>query len=295
MKHIILLIVLFAVTTAIYADATDVRFTIITPRGVLKSHNKWRNIGHYISDQIGKHISVVHLPPKLIMVTAKMGNSDFILTNPTIALNLQEKLGFKPIATLNRNVTGSLLGGVIIARKDSGIETAKDLIGKKVVYFKKGSAAANIFQLYHLKTHGVDPKRDFASFSSLASLSSNYSRQDQIVQAVMNNVIDAGFVKTGIIEAMAKEGKLSLSEVSIVDRQTSEYPHAHTTKLYPEWYVVASPKMDQKVVGAFQQALLAMKPKNKVAEKARIQGFVEPLPSDDLKEVLVTLKAPPFN
>ena len=67
----------------------------------------------------------------------------------------------------------------------------------------KRSAAAYVFQVKHMQDLGIDPHKDFAVFKEA-------KKQDDIVLAVKSGLFDAGFVKSGLLEAMVKKGKVSL-------------------------------------------------------------------------------------
>jgi hypothetical protein len=59
---------------------------------------------------------------------------------------------------------------------------------------------------------------------------------DNVVKAVLDDRADAGFVRTGALEAMSREGKITLSDIKILNPQhQSVFPLACSTRLYPEW------------------------------------------------------------
>jgi ABC-type phosphate/phosphonate transport system substrate-binding protein len=177
---------------------------------------------------------------------------------------------------------------VIIAKKGSNIMKSSDLKGKSVLAFKfKKSAAAYVFQVKHLLDQGIDPYKDFGSFTEAKS-------QDDIVLAVKNGLVDAGFIKTGLLEAMEKEGKIKKSDFEIVDQVNDGFAHVHSTKLYPEWTMTSSPKADPAMSGKIKTALLKLNNGNEACKKARIAGFVEPLSFDELDNTMQTLKLGPY-
>ena len=86
---------------------------------------------------------------------------------------------------------------MILSKKGSGITKAEDLRGKDIMTYKKASAAAYTFQMFHLKEKGITESNFASSRSS--------KRHDGIVLAVRAGVVDVGLVKTGLLESMAKE------------------------------------------------------------------------------------------
>ena len=106
---------------------------------------------------------------------------------------------------------------------------------------------------------------------------------------------DAGFIKSGLLEAMAKEGKVSMDNFEIVDKQDDGFAHVHSTILYPEWYMSAGPEVDGDSKAKLKSALLKLKTSDKAASNAKIVGFVEPLSLDELTATLKALKLPPYD
>jgi ABC-type phosphate/phosphonate transport system substrate-binding protein len=268
--------------------AADVKVGVMAPRGALTALNQWSALGAYLETQVGSKVEIVPIDPDQAVNIVAKGEVDYMLTNPAIAVALTKKLGAAPIATLNKK-SGSQFAGVIISKKGSGITKAADLKGKKVMGFKFGqSAAAYVFQVKHLLDQGIDPHKDFAVFHEA-------KKQDDIVLAVKAGAFDAGFVKSGLLEAMAKEGKVSLDDFEIVDRQNDGYKPVHSTILYPEWTFCAQSKADTDMTAKVKAALLKLDPENEASKKANILGFVEPLSLDDLDATLQTLKLAPYD
>jgi len=287
---IVVMISVLAVMTIGPAMAQDengeYRMGIVTPRGIMSSHKQWRVLGRYISEVVGKRVNLVHMPPALLRESAKLGNLDFVFANPTLVITLRDKLGFQPVSTVKRKKTGAEFGGVIVAKKGAGITKAEDLRGKSVRYFRKASAAAYLFQVYHLLEKGIDPKHDLGSFEQQP----NARKQDEIVMAVVKGEADVGFVKTGLIEAMVREGTIKMDDIVIVDQQKSNYPQVHSTVLYPEWTVAASKNLDSDLVARVRAALAKLSKDDEAAKLAGIDGFEDPLDLSNLKRAMVAVQ-----
>jgi len=268
--------------------SSAITFGVQAPRGSAKALKKWSELGKYLAEEIGHPVKIVPLKPNKTVDAVTAGKAQFMLSNPALAIVLIEKNGSTALATLEKKF-GYQLGGVILSKKDSGINTAQDLKGKKVMAFKfKKSAAAYIFQVKHLKNQGIDPYQDFKVFKETTK------SQDDIVLAVKRGIMDAGFVKTGLMEAMVKEGKISMDDFNIVDKQSDGFALVHTTALYPAWTVTVLPSMDKAIADKVKAALLKMNGSNKASKKAKIVGFVEPVSLDGLANTLKELHLPPF-
>ena len=253
----------------------EVTFGVQAPRGNAKALKKWGELGKYLEAQIGEPVKLVPLEPAKSVSAVMAGEAQFMLSNPVLAVVLNKKNGAVPLATMNRK-SGPQFAGVIIAKKGSGIAKSEDLKGKKVMAFKfKKSAAAYVFQVKHLKDKGIDPHKDFKVFKEAKN-------QDDIVLAVQKGVMDAGFIKVGLMESMAKEGKIKMDEFTIVDQRSDKLAKVHTTILYPEWTVVATPSVDPATVAKVKTALLKLTASDKASIDGKIVGFVDAVSLDDL-------------
>ncbi len=119
-------------------------------------------------------------------------------------------------------------------------------------------------------------------------------KQDDIPLAVKSGVVDVGFVRTGLLESMQKEGKISIDDFIIIDEKKDVLPLVHSTDLYPEWFLMASKKASDEVAAKIKTAVLALKPGDAAAKSAAIDGFVEPISLENLKTALKALKVAPY-
>ncbi len=288
-KIIALLIAAVCLNVSMLSTAiAEVKVGVQAPRGALKAMKRWGDLGEYLQSSIGSDVKIVPLKPNETVDAVKKGSVDYMLSNPVLAVIMEKKLQSKPIATMKRK-SGSQFAGVIISKKGSGITKAEHLKGKKVMGFKfKRSAAAYVFQVKHLMDKGIDPHKDFKIFKEA-------KKQDDIVLAVKSGLLDAGFIKSGLLEAMAKEGKIKLDDFEIVDQQTGDsLKHVHSTKLYPEWTLTATAKTDAGTSDKVKGAVLKLNAGEKASKSAKIEGFVDALSLGELDNTLKTLNLPPY-
>ncbi len=274
-----------ALLFSVAGHAADLRFGVNAPRGPLEA-KKWEALTGYMSAAVGKSIELVPLPPAKIDDAVESGDVDFALVNPVSAVIVMKKAGAKPLATMSAKGTPKF-AGAIISKSGSGIKKSADLKGKSVMAYQFGvSAGAWVFQTYHVLQAGVNSS-EFASFTES-------KKQDDIPLAVKAGVVEVGFVRTGVLEAMQKEGKLAISDFIIVDEKKDELPFVHSTDLYPEWFMVSSKKIPSDLAEKVKTAILALKSGDGAAKEAGIDGFVEPISLDKLEAALKALKVAPF-
>lgn len=268
--------------------AAELKLGVNAPRGEQKAQKRWQALATYLSDQIGQQVTLIPLHPSKVFSTAQEGRVNLILSHAAHTLNLRERLKSTPVATINGEY-GPWFAGVIIAKKGRGIHTAEDLRGKKVMSLKfRAAAGAYMFQTYHLLMKGIDPHKDFGSILSVP-------KQDDLVILVKLGLIDAGFVRSGILEAMEREGRIKMDNFDIVDaRQGDGLLLVHSTDLYPEWYFSIMPGVSANITARLKTALLRITDTMPVAKATRIHGFVEPLPLDRMVALLTALALPPY-
>lgn len=80
----------------------------------------------------------------------------FSLPNPFQTINAVDK-GYRVIAKMGDDAN---FRGIILTRKDSGIEKVSDLKGKAVSYPAPTALAATMMPQYYLHTHGLDVMQD---------------------------------------------------------------------------------------------------------------------------------------
>lgn len=263
----------------------EFRFGVISPHDT-ESSIRWEPMEAYFSKALDAPVKIAVYPPNRVGRELVTGTLDFALVNPAIAVEVIESGAALPIGTLKVNGQ-AYFAGAIIARRDRNISTLADLKDKNVLAHQKSSAGAYIFQLYHLRKNGIDPFKDFKSLR-------HNDNQDYIVAAVYTGRIDAGFVRSGIIEALAAEGKINLEKLVVIDERHDELKYRHTTELYPERYLVVSRKLDPALRTRLERAALSLTPDDPATRAAGFDGFVKPLSLEKMKEVLRTLQLPPY-
>ncbi len=267
------------------AAAAEVKLGVNAPRGELAAMSQWSELGKYLGAATGQTLTIVPLKVGDLVATVSTDGIDYVIANPTQGVSLIETRKATSLLTLD-NKTGSQFAGVILAKKGSGIATAADLKGRKVMSLDASSAGAYLFQAYHLHQKGITLK----DVNHMVA-----KKQDDGLLAVKNGVADACFVRTGILESMVKEGKVAMDDFVVVDaRQDPGFSYVHSTVLYPEWFLFAMPSADAALTAKVKAALLALKPDNPAAQAADIKGFIEPLSLDGYVAAMKALGLPPF-
>lgn len=157
----------------------------------------------------------------------------FSLPNPFQTINAVDK-GYK---VFGKMADDENFRGIILVRKDSGIEKETDLIGKAVSYPAPTALAATMMPQYYLQTHGVDVMND---------LDNRYvgSQESSIMNVYLKNTI-AGSTWPPPWEALSNERPELKKELKVI----------WTTSHLPNNSLIALPSVSPSVVNNVSKLL----------------------------------------
>ena len=119
--------------------------------------------------------------------------------------------------------------------------------------------------------------------------------QDEIVYAVRDGRVDAGTVRTDLLERMADQGVINLTDYHVLNSRISEdFPFLHSTRLYPEWAFAKSDSAPDDLARDVSIALLQM-PRDEPATRAgKYIGWTVPLDYQRVHELFQELGIGPY-
>ena len=119
--------------------------------------------------------------------------------------------------------------------------------------------------------------------------------QDNIVHSVMNGDVDAGTVRTGILENLALNGKLDLGKVRVLDQQNVEgFQFLLSTRLYPEWPLAKLKHTPDLLASRVVIALLSAQQGVLPAYDSDIVTWTIPLDYSTVNELMRELSIGPY-
>lgn len=259
-----------------------------------ESSDRWQSIAEYLSRIIPIYEFTITPLDHDNIDTAIFGSEvDFLLTNPASYADLEAAYGVTRLVTVRNLRPGGAytqFGAVIFARSDrQDIHSLDDLRGKSFAAVHANAFGGWWMAWREMLDQGVDPKSD------LARLEFTGFPQDKIVFAVRDGHVDAGTVRTDVLERMAGKGLIAMDEFRILNPQTTaNFPLQHSTRLYPEWPLAL---VNQKLTGLAQEvsvALLSMPASAPEAVAARIFGWTVPLDYNAVHELMRELHVGPY-
>jgi len=270
-----------------------VKIGVLSHRGDKITVETWSPTAKYLSSAISDYrFEIVPLDFDDVNPAVERGEVDFVLVNPGIYVNLEVRYRVSRIATLNNrlgNIPYNIFGGVIFTRDDrKDLTELSDLNGKTLMAVDAISLGGFQMAWREMNVEGIDPYQDLAglSFGGI---------HDQVVLAVRDGRVDAGTVRTNILERMALEGSIDLEEFRIInDKSDPAFPLSHSTRLYPEWPFSKVKHTSNKLAQRVAVALLNMPENHPAAVAGKNSGWTIPLDYQPVHELLHELRLPPY-
>ncbi|MFY3774577.1 diguanylate cyclase domain-containing protein [Marinobacter salsuginis] len=254
---------------------------------------RYQPLTEYLSRETGIRIELEILNQENMSRAIAANRLDFFLTNPSHFLLIRSERSLTGVlATLVRRSGESStasLGGVIFTK--AGRDDIKDLadlhdktIASPGVHFLGGYQT----QLLELLDAGIDIRR--------VNLIRFLGTHDRVVRSVLSGDADVGFVRTSILEQMAQTDPHLFTRVKVLNRQRlAGFPYVVSTRLYPEWPLVALPHVNERSVRRIASALFAIEPEDEVALAIGIAGFSPPADYQSVEFLAQTLREPPYD
>ncbi|MFW6379124.1 MAG: EAL domain-containing protein [Guyparkeria sp.] len=270
------------------------KVAVLAYRSIDSTRERWLPLVDYLSERIpgrGFALKILHLDEMGEAVQRR--EVDFVFTQPSHYVAMTYEAGFSsPLATVVNRELGERsdrFGGVIFVRADrDDLNTIEDLAGRRVAIAGLNSLGAFQMQAFELLQHGV----------TRADVDFVVTGQPQInaVDAVLGGEVDAGFVRTGVLEGLAQSGRLEPRQLRLVGAERRpDFPFLTSTRLYPEWPFVAMPHTPAELNRHVAAALLSLPHDAEVARRLEIEGFTFPGDYRSIDTLLRELRLPPFD
>ncbi|KAB2919182.1 MAG: PhnD/SsuA/transferrin family substrate-binding protein [Dechloromonas sp.] len=270
------------------------RIGVLAFRDPVQTERQWAPLARYLGERVPERRFVMRsfTLDDLSKAVAR-GELDFVLTQPEHYVHIRAlQRGLAPIATLatrSGNQAIAELGGVIVARSErNDIKQLGDLRGKRLAAAHQHSLGSFRLQQWTLLKAGIDIQ------GTAASITFTGQPQDQVIALVLDDKADAGFVRTGLLEAMVAEGKLAPERLKVINpRRETGFPLLLSTPLLPEWPFLASREVPQTVAKAVSIALLELAPDHPAAVAGNFHSFSPPADYSGLETMMLELRAHP--
>ena len=264
-------------------------------RGAELAIKRWQPTADYLSEAIPDHtfILVPFEINSLLNQAVSRSEFDFVFTNPASYVEHKMRYGASAIATLINKREGkaySQFGSVVLARADrNDITSFHDLKGKRFMGTDEQGFGGWRMAYRELLGKGVDPYKDFRLLSFGGGI------QQNVVFAVRDGAVDAGSVRTDMLEKMANRGEIQLEAFKVLEpRKTKGFEFYHSSRLYPEWPFAKLTHTSADLADQVAAALYKLTPESEAAKLGRYMGWSTPLDYEPVNELLKELGVGPY-
>ncbi|AGA33740.1 diguanylate cyclase/phosphodiesterase (GGDEF & EAL domains) with PAS/PAC sensor(s) [Thioalkalivibrio nitratireducens DSM 14787] len=252
-------------------------------------------LAEYLDEQLPRHrFEIRVLDRERLDEAVRLHQLDLLLTNPVHYELLRQYHSLAgAIATVIRLHQGepvALLGGTVITlRTRDDITSLRDLRDKTVAI--PGTEFLGGYQAIQreLIVEGMKIPDTFLDVIELTD-------HDHVVHAVLAGRADAGFLRSGVLERLQETNTPGIDRLHVLRRQDLPgYPFQVSTRLYPEWPLVALPHLDERLLTDISIALLSLRPEHPAAQAAGLYGFKVPSDYHVVDDLLRELGLPPYD
>jgi len=281
---------LFIHSNFLYAQTVNIG--VLAYNGKAEAIARWQPTADYLSQNISEsEFKILPLTHEEFDHAINKKSLDFILTNPGHFVLLEVEQNINTIATLVsrfEHQTLNQFSAVLITRHDSDVKSVEDLSGKTLAAVNEEAFGGYQLAQNELLNYGIDTNKD------MDVLWLGFPHVD-LVKAVLESKADVATVRSGVIEKMAKEGVLKLSDLRIIAEKKNEtFPFFRSFEMYPEWPFAKLPNTDLELSKKVVTTLLNMPKDHPAATHARGAGWTIPLNYSSVHQVLKRLQAPPY-
>ena len=241
----------------------------------------------------GSDVRLVTLPPDALRAAVLRKELEVVITNPVHFIEIRNAHPLSgAVATVDMDPSEPstpYFGGVIVRRRDRDAwGTLSALSGARVAYQDRGLLGGYAAPMKRILDAGVR--------RSSLRLSRTGPGYDDVLEAVLDDRADIGFVRTGVLERWQRVSASRWRELEVVAPTAVDgFPFVTSTPVYPEWPVVLMPHLDESRGRRFAQTLLAMEPGDEALVAARIGQVTVPADYSGVEALLRDLRLPPFD
>ncbi|WP_162781875.1 PhnD/SsuA/transferrin family substrate-binding protein [Brevirhabdus pacifica] len=266
---------------------------VLAPRGAEATLSRWHQTAIYLERRLGRPVELTALSLDGLRSALEAERLDLVLTNPGHFVDLEGPYRLAPMATLatdrpGRPATGNRFGSVIFTRAtDDAPRSLSDLKGRTMAAVSPSAFGGYLIAYHTLRRNGIDPERDLENIVYMGF------PQSGIVHAVIDGEVDAGTVRTGIIEDMVASGQIAGDEIRLLNAlRIPGFDPMVSTMLFPEWGIGAAPRLDPETRKRVTVALLELPLHHRAAVAGNYGGWHTPMPDSLVREVLAERHQP---
>jgi phosphonate transport system substrate-binding protein len=195
------------------AEERHIFIGLIPEQNIFKQLERYQPLANYLSKKINvnaklkvftRYGNIVDHFVSAGLDAAFFGSFTYILAHG--------KLGVEAVARPESINGVSTYHGIIFIRKDSGIETAKDMKGKSFAFVDRATMAGYLLPLDYFKEHGI---RDYTKFFKEFYFTGTH---EGAIYDVLNETADIGAAKSTVFTRLASKDNRIRNELMIIKK-----------------------------------------------------------------------------
>ncbi len=276
--------------------AAEYKVVVRAHHGFEKAIKLWQPTLDVLAKQIPQHTFI--LKPVLslneITAAAARGEFDFVLTNPSSFVEIEQLYGAKALVTLSNrraNTAQDSFGSVIFTHvRNEDILSLKDLQGKILMAVSEPAFGGWRVAWLEMLEQGFNPHRKLKKL-----IFAKGKTQPEVVWAVRDGKADVGVVRTDRLERMEATGEIDMRYFRIINnKDVKDFPFFLSTKLYPEWAFASMKSVPVELAQQVKKILLAIPNNSVAAQSGKYVGWVIPQDYSSVKALMQKLKVGPY-
>lgn len=293
-KYIAVLLLSLLFSQSIFS--ADYKVAVRAKNGSEAAIIKWQPTMDALAKQLPQH-SFILLPILSLNEISKRagrGEFDFVLTNPSSFVEIEQLHGAKALVTLNNkraNTAQDRFGTVIFTHvRNTNILNLNDLKGKSLMAVSEPAFGGWRVAWLEMLEQGFKPYQQLKTL-----MFTKNKTQPEVVWAVRDGKADAGVVRTDLLERLEAKGKIDMRYFRILNNKSvKDFPFFLSTKLYPEWPFAAMKSVPSKLTQQVSKILLAISKESAAAQAGKYVGWVPARDYSSVRELMKTLKVGPY-
>ncbi|SDM73301.1 PAS domain S-box-containing protein [Geoalkalibacter ferrihydriticus] len=268
---------------------------VLAFRATEQSVSRWQPLADYLHEQLpGVRVRLKAFDYQGLDEAVERQQIDLVFTNPGHYVLIAHRTGLSaPLVGQINLVEGAPVkgfAGVILVRaEDEGLRSPTDLQGKHIAIPSKSSLGGYQMQAHSLVQAGL-------RMPGAVKILETDMPHDRAVEALLEKRADAAFVRSGLYEALLREGRVKPGTLRVLNQQDlPNFPHKASTALCPEWPIAALPHVDDTLAARVAAALLSLPHGGETALALGIHGFTVPYNYEPVRALLENLRLPPFD
>ncbi|WP_163340477.1 PAS domain S-box protein [Desulfopila sp. IMCC35008] len=270
-------------------------FGVLANRGQEQCQRRWISTVDNLNNSVsGVNFQLQCLSYREIYDAVWEGKVDFMVANPAIYTHIEVVYGASRIATLVNRDFGSSeteFGAVIFSlRKRTDLKNLAAIRGARIAAVDATSFGGWLLPLFTL-TENSTVKRD-EQIDVIFTGS-----HDAVVDQVLNDEADFGFVRTDTLEKLAAQGRVRLEDLHIYEDYAvynDRFPFVLSTGLFPEWPLAKMNHTDEWLTRKVVAVLLNIADVPIDGGQGAPSQWTYPLDYQPVRHCLKALNVPPY-